>query len=100
MSMNMMRVSGAITTVNFFHAKKLNAGVAKYLGCILFFVAVLFSAEAPALSFVDTVSSGYSNCSYTETDTVATFKLKMHYNAYNVSNPNLVFYSRGVVLYS
>lgn len=95
--MNMMRFSGAITTVNHLHAKKLNAGGAKFLGCILFFVALFFSAEAPALSFVDTVSSGYSSCSYTETDTVATFKLKIHYAA---ASTNLEFYSRGVVLYS
>ena len=72
-----------------------------YLGFFLIFMGVLVSGKASAYVLVlSDVSSGYSNCSYTETDTVATFNLTIQFKSIDGRLGGARFNSRGIMLYT
>lgn len=72
-----------------------------YLGAFLVFVGALFSSDASAYYLVlSNLSSGYTNCSYSETSTVATFRVTIGFRAAAGNLGGKTFRSRGILLYS
>ena len=83
------------------HPKALKGRLIIRLGLYFVFVGALFSGEVSAYNLsVSNLSSGYSNCSYSETDTVATFKLTIEFKTISGHLDGSRFNSRGIMLYT
>ena len=103
MFINVMRFNKKDIVGDFSRAKALSKWLVRSFSCFVVLVGVLFSVEvSAAYSLVySNVASGYSNCRYSETDTVATFQVRINFNtAYNNIGNAPGFWSRGVLLYT
>lgn len=101
MSMNKLMLKMLFAKDRYFRTCSLTKKLPKYFGVMFVFMGPFFLDQASAWELIlSNVSNSYSNCSYTETDTDATFRLTIGYNKAqgNVGYAN--FFSRGILLYT
>ena len=100
MSIKNIQPNRTVVADNAMRVKVIKNRPISYLGVFLFASIALCSGKASALTMSD-LSTGYGNCSYSETETVATFNLTIYFKeAAGHLGVKATFTSRGVMLFT